>query len=75
VIERDIVGPTLGLDLPAPGYDLAGMSGGPMLALVQGEAVIGWRLAGVIYSCSREIGEIVVAARADFIGADGQVLR
>jgi len=46
-----------------------------MLALVQGEAVIGWRLAGVIYSCSREIGEIVVAARADFIGADGQVLR
>jgi hypothetical protein len=75
VIERDIVGPTLGLDLPAPGYDLAGMSGGPMLALVQGEAVIGWRLAGVIYSCSREIGEIVVAARAEFIGADGQVLR
>jgi hypothetical protein len=65
--------PTKGLELPPVGYNLAGMSGGPMLSLVNGEAVVGWRLAGVISECSRELVEIVVAARADFIRADGTI--
>jgi hypothetical protein len=73
VIERDIVVATKGLELPPVGYDLAGMSGGPMLSLVNGPAVVGWRLAGVISDCSRHLGEIVVAARADFIAADGSI--
>jgi hypothetical protein len=74
VIERDVVVVTMGLEMPPEGYDLAGMSGGPMLTVVQGDSVIGWRLAGVIYSCSRSLGEIVVAARADFIAADGSIV-
>jgi hypothetical protein len=73
VLERDIVVATKGLKLPPVGYNLAGMSGGPMLSVVNGNAVVGWRLAGVISECSRELAEIVVAARADFIRADGTI--
>jgi hypothetical protein len=74
VIERDLVVATKGLALPPVGYDLAGMSGGPMLSVVNGQAIMGWRLAGVISDCSRELGEIVVAARADFIRSDGSII-
>jgi hypothetical protein len=44
-----------------------------MLSLVNGAAIVGWRLAGVISDCSRQLGEIVVAARADFIAVDGSI--
>jgi hypothetical protein len=73
LLERHEWVPTQGAIEPEEGYDLGGISGAPMLALVDGD-VVGWRLAGVIYECSREIGEIVRAARADYIEADGSVL-
>jgi hypothetical protein len=44
-----------------------------MLTLVE-TGVLSWRLAGVIYECGRELGEIVKAARADFIDQAGEVL-
>lgn len=56
------------------GYELGVMSGGPMLAVVNGDAIVGWRLAGGISACSRDVGEIVIAARADFILADGTIV-
>ena len=73
VIEREDMIPVAGVDLPPLGYDLGGMSGAPMLALVEPE-ILSWRLAGVIHQCSRDRGEIVKAARADFIDQAGQVL-
>lgn len=72
VIEREYMVPTKDFSLPPPGYDLAGMSGGPMLAVVQNE-IMGWRLAGVIYECGRNLLEIVKAARADYIREDGTI--
>ena len=42
--------------------------------VVNGEGIVGWRLAGVISECGRELGEIVVAARADFIRSDGAII-
>jgi hypothetical protein len=72
LIERHEWVPTQGVLAPEEGYDLGGMSGAPVLAIVQ-SGLISWRLAGVIYECSRELGEIVRAARADFIHPDGTV--
>src|SRR5436190_14610274 len=64
LLERHEWVPTPGAAVPEEGYDLGGMSGAPVLSIVHGD-VVGWRLAGVVYACSREIGEIVRAARAD----------
>jgi hypothetical protein len=71
-VERENLVATMGLEVAPEGYDLGGLSGGPMLTVVQSQ-VVSWRLAGVVYRCSRAIGEIVVAARADFISPDGAV--
>jgi hypothetical protein len=73
VLEREYIVPTLGMSLPPLGYDLAGMSGGPMIAILQ-MGVVSWHLAGVVYECGRELLEVVKAARVDFIDADGLVL-
>lgn len=73
LLERHEWVPTPGAPPPQEGYDLGGMSGAPVLSIVHGD-VFGWRLAGVVYECSREIGEIVRAVRADFIGVDGTVI-
>jgi hypothetical protein len=40
--------------------------------MVQSE-VVGWRLAGVIYECGRELFEVIKAARADYILASGGI--
>jgi hypothetical protein len=63
----------LGKGLPLPGYDLAGMSGGPMAILVETRAgIVKWQLAGIIYECHPTF-EILKAARADSIHDDGTV--
>jgi hypothetical protein len=54
------------------GLDLGGMSGGPVLAVLDGVGIVSWALAGVIYECGTEF-EIIKAARADMIGADGVI--
>jgi hypothetical protein len=62
---------TLGLGLPPPEYNLAGMSGGPVTALFESPSgIASWALAGIIYECQAS-WEIVKAVRADRIGADG----
>jgi hypothetical protein len=64
----------LGKGLPPQGYDLAGMSGGPMIILVESHAgIVSWWLAGIIYECHPTF-EIVKGARADAIHEDGTVL-
>ena len=75
LLERHEWVPTPGAVEPEEGYDLGGMSGAPMLSLVivRGTLVT-WRLAGVLYECSKKLEEIVRAARADVIRIDGTVV-
>lgn len=63
-----------GLGLPLPGYDLGGVSGGPMLAPTYVDDRWGWRLAGVVSEAKmlREY-EVVTAERAHFISPSGRI--
>jgi hypothetical protein len=63
-----------GSGLPPPGYDIGGVSGGPMLTptLVDGGVV--WRFAGVIIEAAAgTLFEQVVAVRAHYILPDGRI--
>lgn len=67
-----------GNGLPPQGYDIGGVSGGPllMLTLLVHEGVVGvvWRLAGVIVEAAMGVMfEKVVAVRALYIQPDGRV--
>ena len=62
--------------LPPPGYDIGGVSGGPMLmpTLVKGGVI--WRFAGVITEFAAGVGlvpEQVVAVRAHYIHPNGGI--
>lgn len=65
-----------GLGLPPVGYDLGGVSGGPMLQPVYQRGVWGWRLVGVISEAImvKEF-ERITAVRAHFILPDGRIGR
>jgi hypothetical protein len=70
--------------IPPENYNFSGMSGGPMLTVIDG-TLRGWRLAGVIYEgpnhqdtdtrSAIEGLEIIRARRADYINADGTLNR
>jgi len=57
--------------LPPPGYDMGGMSGGPV-AIIQDAEIVSWAISGVIYECNSTC-EIVKAARADVIEPNGRI--
>jgi hypothetical protein len=63
-----------GLGLPPVGYDLGGVSGGPMLQPIYRDGVWGWRLVGVI-SEAIMMGEFerITAVRAHYIQPDGHI--
>jgi hypothetical protein len=61
-----------GKGLPPRGFDMGGMSGGPVMAVLDRMGIISWALAGVIYECHIEF-EIIKAVRADVIGEDGVI--
>ena len=63
----------LGLGLPEEGYNLSGLSGCPVLTLVDHRGILSWRLAGVTYSAPRYAGEMILVRRADFIREDGRL--
>jgi hypothetical protein len=66
---------TFGQGLPEIGYDMGGMSGGPAFLFQESEgAIITWDLAGVIYSSSTELGEVVFCHHAQFIAPDGSLI-
>ena len=52
------------------GYDIAGMSGGPLMMMVDSANLAYWRLSGVMTEFST-ILEIFRATRADFLRPDG----
>jgi hypothetical protein len=64
---------TMECGLPPLGYDLSGMSGGPV-AIVQETAfgIVSWSISGIIYENHQEY-EIIKAARADCLQEDGSV--
>jgi hypothetical protein len=65
---------TLGTGLPEQGYDLGGMSGGPMLVPDYKNGVWGWRLGGVISEAKSNADyEIITAVRAHHILPDGHL--
>ena len=71
-IDPDYLVETLwGNSAPAD-YDIGGISGAPLLALVNDDGAWSWRLAGVVYTAHRDWG-LVKAARADFILPGGGV--
>jgi len=81
-IIRDQLIAALGKGLPPENYDFRGISGGPMLTIVETSAIRSWRLAGVIVegpNASVREGEsiagleVIKARRADFILPDGQL--
>jgi len=75
VLERSAWIDTLGHGLPDVGYNLGGMSGGPAFLFQESaSSIISWDLAGVIYSSSTEIGEVVLCHHSEFIGKDGSLL-
>jgi len=57
--------------LPA-GYDLGGISGGPMVAAFELSNFVTFRLCGIIVDGWAE-AEYVIARRAEFIQADGSI--
>lgn len=71
-VNRDDLVDTLGLGLPPEDFDFGGMSGGPVLAIVE-TGIISWRLAGVIYEGIRLAGGLLYGARATVIQDDGNI--
>ena len=66
----------LGKGFPPDNYDMGGVSGAPVIALIKSEAeVVSWRLAGIVYEAiaSEILGEIMFAHHADLIGLNGMV--
>jgi hypothetical protein len=62
----------LGKGLPPPGYDLGGLSGGPVAVLLESAYIMHWALSGVIYECGSRF-RILKAVRADIIRTDGVI--
>ena len=63
-----------GLGLPLPGYNLGGVSGGPLLVPMYFDRKWSWRLAGVISEAQMlKEYEALTAVRAHFILPDGRI--
>jgi hypothetical protein len=82
LIERDCMVDVLGIGLPPENFDFRGISGGPMLTIVETPVIRSWALAGVIYEgpnpspeADQAIAglEIIKSRRAHFILPDGQL--
>ena len=76
--DRDKLIDLSGHGLPPQGYDIGGVSGGPLLmpTLVREGTVEGviWRLSGVIVEAATgELFEQIVAVRSTYIQCDGKV--
>lgn len=80
LVERDHLIAVLGSGPPPENYDFRGMSGGPMLTVIENGVLRSWSLAGVLYEGpnpspdpAQAIAglEIIRARRAHFILPDG----
>ncbi len=72
--EREYLVPAPGFRLPAPNYDTAGISGAPLLTVVERNGLQRWALGGVVSEGNPNL-EILLAARADCVLPDGKLRR
>ncbi len=72
--DREFLVPAPGFGLPAPNYDTAGISGAPLLTVVERNGLQHWALGGVVSEGSSNL-EILLAARADCVLPDGTLRR
>ena len=82
LIERKNLIAVLGDGIPPEDYDFRGMSGGPMLAVIETGSIQSWSLAGVVYEGPNPSAdeaqaiaglEIIRARRSHFILPNGQL--
>ncbi len=82
MIERQHLLDVMGTGLPPNNFNFGGMSGGPMLTVIEQRGLRSWQLAGVIYQGPNPSGdteqaiaglEIIRARRAHFILPDGRL--
>lgn len=74
LIERENTVPIVGGGYPEEGSMLGGISGAPMLSVIENEAgVILFNLVGVVSDASHSIGEIVQGWHASFLNECGIV--
>ena len=82
MIEREHLIAVLGDGIPPENFDFGGMSGGPMLMVIETKVFRSWSLAGVIYEGPNPATdeaqaiadlEIIRARRAHFILPDGRL--
>lgn len=76
VLERKEWIDVFGKGLPPENFNLAGISGAPVLTLIQTESGLAvWRLAGIAYQAvaSELLGEVLVVNHGKLIGSDGKV--
>ena len=82
LIERKNLIAVLGDGIPPEDYDFRGMSGGPMLAVIETGSIQSWSLAGVVYEGPNPSAdeaqaiaglEIIMARRSHFILPNGQL--
>ena len=72
--DREFLVPAPGFGLPAPNYDTGGISGAPLLTVVERNGLQHWALGGVVCEGNPNL-EIILAARADCILPDGKLRR
>lgn len=63
-----------GLKLPPEGYPVDGLSGAPLLTVLEHKGLWLWGLGGVIYEFNKKL-EIVFASRADKMLSDGTLMK
>lgn len=82
LIEREHLIDVMGKGLPPENFDFGGISGGPVLTVVENHALRSWRLAGIIYQGPNPSADpseaiaglqIIKARRADFILSNGRL--
>ena len=75
-LDRKYWRDALGKGFPPKNYDMGGISGAPVIALIKSEAgLVSWRLAGIVYeaAASDMLGEIMFAHHADLVDLNGIV--
>lgn len=82
LVEREHLLDVMGTGLPPENFNFGGISGGPMLTVIEHRGLRSWQLAGVIYQGPNTSNdpeqaiaglEIIRTRRAHFILADGKL--
>jgi hypothetical protein len=72
-IDHSVITAAPQMTKPPPGYDPGGISGGPILTLIERSNIVTWRLGGVIYEASPDM-DMIFATRADVIQPDRKIV-